>query len=392
MQQAPEATDNNVENNTLTIRSQLEAVKSLLKFAEKQYQIIEYYYQYADNGEIFRSPMNVQANNCGDSGRSNFPSQQYAFYLARDMYFQLCKDFWDRAGLQKKLKKMKELYDDWCLETESDSRTKLAHAVEDETGRRAVGVSPIPDHFYPAYLEFGRRLEEINTNLDKISKNPKAWLNELKFIFTNHARTLIHKGRMKPDHFQKALDSYNEERKLPVEERKDKLRKRFEEGNISSLQYQKASALINSQSEVEDCCIDFDYLYEVSTMFSVYTGSGHSVTANGKFEIVMGKYSIAELIDKLKGYLATVMHQDVIEIFFEVFNDVYLKEVECFIAQRAAMKPDQNSGQRWNSRQFWSAEQQEHQKSMAPALAAINALNEGADDVTHENLDTINKL
>ncbi len=373
MQNASEKKDKSVEIKPVTILSQLEAVKSLLKFAREQSDIIEYYYYYNDNGQIFRSPMNIQAGNCGDSRRSDFPSQQCSFFLARNIYYQLCKDFWGRDALLEKLKNMKELFDKNPFDTEKDSRKKLAYAVEDERGRKSVGVSPIPDQFYPAYLEFGQRLDDIIANLNKIPEDAETWLKELKLIFANHARRLIHDGHIKPEHFQEALDSY-----------KDKLRKRFEEGNISSLQYQKASALINSQSEVEDCCIDFDYLYEVSTMFSVYTGSGHSVTANGKFEIVMEKYSTADLIDKLKGYLATVMHQDVIEIFFEVFNDVYLQEVECFIAQRAAMKPDQNSGQRWNSVQFWSAEQQEHQKSMAPALAAINALNEG--------VDTINKL
>lgn len=379
---------------TVTILSQIKAVKALLKFAREQSDAIEDYYRHDDRGEVFYHPMNIAAGNCGSSergGRGDFHLQRCAFALAKNIYYQLYKELWTNNNLLEKLLKIQKEYNNHLFETEADLKAKFESAVPDADGRKCVSSSAIPDRFFPAYLAFGKMLHEVISNLDSIPSDPNIWINELNLMFREHARKLIHQGRITPVHFQTAMISCFEAL-IPPSDRLNALRESLRQNQITQDRYYRILISQVEEAEKEDCNIDFDYLYQLSDLFSVHSRSVSVRFVNGKAVIQDNVLSAQEIVKELIKYLSTVKHSKLIVLFSEVFGEVYLNEVEYLAAQKNAVKPREDDAQRWNSSQFWGANQRAHQESMQAVFAEIKTVKEADKELPAEDPGNDNKL
>ncbi len=327
--------------------------------------------------------MNIPAGNIGDDGKRQELLQRNAFFVGSGLYYQLLKEFWEKSDLTRKLNKILTIYNDHQLESETDTRKKMEEARK--AGKKSVNISPLADQFSPAYMEFGQRLREIVAILEKVPQEPQAWLKELELIFTNHARALIHEGKMQPKHFQQAMLSFFEEGFGARDARFNALRQCLSLRQISQKRYDDLLCLFYNESNNadEDFCIDIDFLYEVSKLFSVFTGSATIEMIDGKCVSTIHKYSVEELSKKLKGYFESVEHYSVIELFYKSFNNVYYQEVTLKQALCRHAKSTEEGMQRWNSRQFWTSDQKQHQELMEPVLKAIK----GDTNSDEETLD-----
>ena len=145
--------------------------------------------------------------------------------------------------------------------------------------------------------------------------------------------------------------------------------------------------------ELEDSDIDFDYLFSVTDKISVYTGSAECAIVNGIRKIVFAKYPMPNLISRLVDYFFTLQHENLIDLFIQVFNEIYLQEVEYPKDLQTVATPTLRNEQRWNVMQFWNDAQRQHNQSMEQVFAQIQVEVHNQDDLLPAKYPNIpNKL
>ncbi|KTC86808.1 hypothetical protein [Legionella brunensis] len=314
----------------VTLYTVTKAIKSLTTFADMQYREIENFYRYDDRGYVFYNPMNVPANLPGGVSRGNWALQINAFVLAREVYFNLVQT---NKNLPATLKSIKGTLDKLQFEKDSDLRAN----------KISRDACPLEDRFYPAYQEFSQNIEEILTNLDKIQTASPGYEQEIISALTQHARYLIIEGKMTPEDFQSALDAYKKE---------------------------------ETKDEYENNAINFDYFYQMNNLFSIHGALIIDLQTNGKVKSVSEIIPKDSQVNKLVNYLKK-LNQEHVELFFEVFGDVYFQEVLYPKAQHSLQSEVniKDEPTRWNMFQFWSQEQKDHYQNMTAVREEIQRRN-----------------
>ena len=341
------------------LSSILDAVEELKRFASDKSEQIEEFYRYSGPNQLW---VHVSIWKNGTYDHIPFTRAQYnAFHLAAMIYHEFAH--WNEDdSLEQKLKDVTEKIAKFPAVPESKTEEKLSEARAQ--GLKTIPIAPLPDQFYADLQLFVQKLAWITDNINNIPEDPTLWEKALEAIFIKHARYLIKEGPVTPEIFNKAYEQIAEVKR-----------------NVAEFHQRTQHRLANVEPQ-----IDIDYLYKVTKVCSVWTGSGTVVFKGNKPEVAWRQYSEEELLPKLCLFLGlNLRFTEVIDQFRTIFMDTYLAEVNYLAAERKVhvlhSKEEQTP---WTVTQFWSREQHDHSKKMASALSEISR---GSAEVEKKDTD-----